>query len=232
MEKTIGILGGMGIDATAELLTKIIDATGAKREQDNLRVVIEHNPKIPDRTQAIVGGGESPLAAIKASLDVLERAGADFIAIPCNTAHHYFDEMQEHSPLQIIHIIEEAVASSLRAKGDLKSAGILATTGTVNSGLYQSRFAVRGVDVVLPDEKEQAVVMDTIMALKSREDRREAKKRLVSTARTLIQHGAELIVISCTDISAAMKDDDSDVPTVDALQALAEKAVEMARQGR
>ena len=94
-----GILGGMGVDVTAELLRRIIDATGAAREQDNLPLVVDHNPTVPDRTEAIVRGGANPLPAMKASLARLVQAGADFIAIPCNTAHHYYTQLQAATPV-------------------------------------------------------------------------------------------------------------------------------------
>ena len=107
--KRVGILGGMGIDVTAELLTRIINATNAKREQDHIPIIINHNPKIPDRTQAILYGGENPVPFLKTSLDLLVKAGVDFIAIPCNTFHHWYDEMQKHISVPIIHMINRVV---------------------------------------------------------------------------------------------------------------------------
>lgn len=106
----------MGIDVTAELLTRIIDLTGVQKERDNIPVVINHNPKIPDRAQAIAYAGENPLLALKTSLDLLVKAGVDFVAMPCNTAHYYYDEIQKHTPVPIINMIEVVVEKSLSIK--------------------------------------------------------------------------------------------------------------------
>jgi len=91
-EKVVGILGGMGPEATVDLFMKIIKATPAKKDQDHLRIMIDNNPKIPDRTLAILGRGKSPLKQLQETLHNLERAGAEVIAIPCNTAHYYYNE--------------------------------------------------------------------------------------------------------------------------------------------
>lgn len=227
-EKILGILGGMGIDVTAEFLARIIDITGAKKEQDNIPIIINHNPKIADRTQAIVYGGEDPLPLLKSSLEVLVKAGVDFIAIPCNTAHYYYDKMQRDTPVPIIHMIKEVVAKCLTIRKDVKAVGLLATTGTVNTELYQNKFVERDIKVILPDDNDQAVVMNSIMRIKSRVDIEDVKKRLIGIAHELIACHARIIVIGCTDISLIIKEDDLEVPIVDSLSVLADRTVQMA----
>lgn len=218
----------MGIDVTAELLTRIIDITGAKREQDNIPIIINHNPQIPDRTQAIVHGKGDPLPSLKSSVEVLTKAGVDFIAIPCNTAHYYYDRIQENCPVPIIHIIKEAAKACLTIKPSVESVGLLASTGTVNTGLYQSEFTARRVQLICPNQEDQTLVMNNIMRIKSREDLSSISKDFVRIARELISRNAEIILIGCTDISLALKDVDLDVPVVDALSALASKVVDLA----
>ena len=227
-EKIAGILGGMGIDVTAELLTRIIDATVAAKEQDHIPVIINHNPKIPDRTRAIVYGGEAPLPLLKSSLEMLTKAGVDFIAVPCNTVHYWYDEMQKHVSVPIIHMIGEVVEKSLSIKNGLKKAGLLATTGTVKIGLYQGMFAEKGIKVILPNDDDQTVVMKNIMRIKAREALSDIRQDFVRIAQGLIARNAEIIVIGCTDISLAMKDGDLEAPIVDSLSVLAEKTVHMA----
>ncbi len=230
--KTVGVLGGMGIDVTAELLTRIIDITGAKKEQDNIPVIINHNPRIPDRTQAIISGGEDPLPLLKSSLEVLVKAGADFLAIPCNTAHYYYDKMQRDTPVPIIHMIKETVGKSLITKKNLKVVGLLATTGTVNTGLYQNEFEKKDIKVIFPDDKDQGIAMNSVMEIKSRGDMDDIKKRLVRIALKLINRHADIIIIGCTDISLLIKEDSLEVPVIDALQVLAERVVQMALENK
>ena len=95
MEKSIGILGGMGPLATADLLRKIVLVTRAEKDGDHVRVYIDDNPRIPDRTAAILSGGESPLPQMTDSLEKLEKCGASCIIMPCNTAHYFLPELQK-----------------------------------------------------------------------------------------------------------------------------------------
>ncbi len=230
--KTAGILGGMGIDVTAELLTRIIDATGAEKEQDHIPVIINHNPKIPDRTQAIVYGGEDPLPLLKSSLEVLTKAEVAFIAIPCNTAHYYYDAMQEATSIPIIHMLKEVVNKCLSIKSDLKNVGVMATKGTVNTGLYQKLFLEKKVNVILPNKNDQEIVMNNIMRIKARENLTNVTRDFVRIANELISYKAEIIILGCTDISLAIKDGDLEVPIVDSLSVLAEKVVNLALRSK
>ena len=227
-EKIIGILGGMGVGVTAELLHRIIDLIGAKTEQDNFHIIINHNPKIPDRTRAILYGGESPLPLLKSSLQALIKTGVDFIAIPCNTVHYYYDVIQRDVPIPIIHMIKEVVEKTLLVKRELKVAGLLATTGTVRVGLYQNEFVKKHVKVILPEENEQNIVMHSIMEIKSRVNSNKVKGQIIEIAGKLIDRQAEVIIIGCTDISLVVNDGDLNVPMVDSLQVLTEKTVSMA----
>ena len=133
MYKIIGVIGGMGPAATADLLNKITDVTDAKNDQEHVRVIIDSNINIPDRTEAILHGGADPLPELKASAELLEKAGADMIIIACNTAHYYLPELQESTPLPIISMPAET-ARLLKEKG-VKKAAVLATDGTVKSSI-------------------------------------------------------------------------------------------------
>ena len=114
MEKVIGILGGMGPEATVDCFEKIIKNTPAARDQDHLRVVIDSNPKVPDRTAAIIGNGESPVPVLAAGCRALERAGADFIIIPCVSAHVFLTEIQQQSELPILSIFDAVAEAVIR----------------------------------------------------------------------------------------------------------------------
>ncbi|HDL85860.1 MAG TPA: amino acid racemase, partial [Candidatus Acetothermia bacterium] len=153
-ERTIGILGGMGPEATVELFRRIIALTPAKRDQDHLHVLIDSNPKIPDRTAAIRGQGESPLPLLIAAAKNLERAGADFIIIPCNTAHHWLHELREIISIPIIDMIGQTAERVASQQSSAQWIGLLSTEGTLRSGLYQNAFASRGIALLVPNDQQ------------------------------------------------------------------------------
>jgi aspartate racemase len=223
--KMCGILGGMGPDVTVEMLNRILAQTPAAKEQDHIPLLVNHNPRIPDRTAAIVHGGEDPLPHLLGSIDALVRAGADFIAIPCNTAHFFYDEMQAASPAPIIHMPRETVARCTEVQPGLKRVGLLATTGTVHSRLYQDLFEKEGVQLVPPSESRQQTVMDNIMAIKAREALPPITKSMLAVADSLVSDGAELVLVGCTDISIVVKEGDLSVPVVDALSVLVDRVI-------
>lgn len=231
MARLCGILGGMGIDVTAALLERIIDRTPAAREQEHLPLIINHNPRIPDRTAALLDGGEDPLPHLVRSLAMLERAGAAFIAIPCNTAHHYYDAMREAVSVPIIHMLRETALRCLETAPGLRCAGLLATSGTVRTGLYQRCFAEHDVEVLSPADALQAEVMGHIMDIKARKPVEPLRAGFASVAEHLVQRGAEVIILGCTDISLAVRAEDCQVPVVDSLSVLADTVVQWAQEG-
>jgi len=136
--KIIGILGGMGPQATVDLYNEIIRQTPIKEEQDHLPIIIFSNPKVPDRTKALIAGGEDPLPHLIYSARVLEKAGADFIIIPCNTAHHYLPQMQKAVSIPILNMIAETADFIKQRYPQKKRVGLLATTGTIKVGIYST----------------------------------------------------------------------------------------------
>ena len=145
-EKVIGVLGGMGPEATAAFFLRIIRATEVRRDQDHFRVLIDSNPKIPDRTAAIRGEGESPLPMLIEGARGLRKAGADFIAIPCVTAHCFLTPLRRKVRIPILDIVAEVVGHVRRMK-NVRRIGIVATSGTVDAGLFQKAFAQAGIEV-------------------------------------------------------------------------------------
>lgn len=232
-EKVIGILGGMGPEATAALFLKIIRATPALKDQDHFRIIIDNNPKIPSRVQAISGKGESPLKQLQETLHTLERAGAEIIAIPCNTAHHYYRELQESTNVPIINMISETAAYIYQNFPDIKKIGLLATTGTIKAGIYHK--AITKMEVITPDEDAQETVMNAIyvgQGIKAGYTQGKPRDDILEVAKALINRGAEAIIIGCTEVSLVLTQEDLPVPLIDALQVLAAVAVRKARQSR
>lgn len=227
-EKTIGILGGMGPEATLECYSRIIKSTPAKTDQEHLHVVIEANPKVPDRTTAISGQGESPVTILVEGCDRLQRAGADFIIIPCVSAHFFLDQIQKQIQLPILSIFDAIAEIIVTKHADIKTIGLMGTTGTIDGGLLQERLASDGIHTIVPDEKHQSKVMAIIYAIKNsqaarRED--ELTSNLLATAQMLISMGAQGIIAGCTEIPLALKQKHLSVPYFDALTILARAAV-------
>ena len=227
-DRTVGILGGMGPEATVELFRRIISLTPAKCDQDHLHVLIESDPKIPDRTRAILNDGESPLPLLTAAAKNLERTGADFIAIPCNTAHYWLHELREAVSIPIIDMIGETAASVADHIPSLHTIGLLATTGTLSTGLYQQIFAKNGFRLLVPSDEEEVVVMDAINRIKAGDH--SVREAVIGVAQGLIARGAEGIIPGCTELSLVVSQDSLSVPVFDPLAILAERAVALARE--
>ncbi|MFC2016125.1 aspartate/glutamate racemase family protein [Chloroflexota bacterium] len=221
-DRVVGILGGVGPEATAELFRKIIKATSVRSEQEHLRIIIDNNPKIPDRTLAILDRGESPLEElIKTALN-LERASAEIIAIPCNTAHYYLDDLRNNVHVPVIDMISETANYILRQYPKIEKLGLLATVGTIKTQLYQRKLKPR--KVLLPDSKSQQELMGIIygdMGIKLGFTQGPARRSALSIAQSLVARGAEAIILGCTELSLVLSEQDISTPLIDPLQILA-----------
>jgi aspartate racemase len=231
-EKRIGILGGMGPEATIDLFTKIVKGTRVRRDQDHLRIVIDNNPKIPDRTLAIQGHGPSPLPALIESAKVLEKAGADFIVIPCVTAHHFHPGLQKRLRIPVLHIIEETMKHIRSRLKGIRRIGLIATTGTVHTGFIQRAFSASRIELILPSPRVQEVrVMEAIYGkegIKAIGPSAHSRRLILTACNALIRQGAEAILAGCTEIPLVLKDGDLPVPVIDPISILARAAIERA----
>jgi aspartate racemase len=227
--KTIGVLGGMGPAATADFYQKIIRATPAKADQDHLKVLIFSNPQVPDRTAAIRGEGPDPLPDLIASAEVLIQGGADILAIPCVTAHHFYDALQQAVPVPILHLIGETVTAVAADQPRVHRLGLLATTGTLQARLFDRFFEPRGIALIAPDPEVQvSCVMEAIYAVK-RGDPHETAGRLIRQAtQHLVERGAEVILAGCTEVPLILHEGDLPVPFIDPTWILAQAAVRSA----
>lgn len=232
-EKTIGILGGMGPEATLDLFGKIIANTPAARDQDHLRVVIDSNPRVPDRTAAILAGGESPVPVMKAGIAALKRAGADFVVIPCVSAHFFLDELQREAGLPILSMFDVAAEHIRQHHAHIRTVGMLATTGTIKSGRFRAKLEQSGVAVLTPEEPDQERVMAAIYAIKGAagvRGREAIGAEIRAVAGRLIRRGAQGVVAGCTEIPLVLRPGDLDVPVFDTLLLLARAAIAAAGQ--
>ena len=233
--KTVGVLGGMGPEAALEFCRRLLARTpGVRRDQDHLRVLLDNNSQIPDRTAAILGRGRSPAPEAARSARVLERAGADFIAVPCNTIHRWYGELQRAVKTPMIHLIDTTVNSALKRAGGPARAhtlGVLATDGTLRTGLYAEGLARRGLGMLLPSAQDQSAVMKAIGDIKAGRPLAEARRTVKRVGQKLVRRGAQAVVIGCTEISLALSAGDLPVPVVDSLDALVDETLRRAGVG-
>ena len=228
-EKIIGILGGMGPEATIDLFYKIIKFTPAEKDQDHLRIIIDNNPKIPDRTAAILGKGKDPLPALQETARNLEKAGADFIIIPCNTAHYFLYSIQKSVKIPVLNMIEEAAKETQQRITQIKKVGLLASIGTYKTEIYHQHFKKFNIEVISPEGKDKEEVMKVIYTVKAGNLSEEIRKNILKIAQKLIDKGAEAIIAGCTEIPLILKEGDVSVPIIDPTQVLAKIAVQKAK---
>ncbi len=228
-EKFVGILGGMGPDATVTMFRNIIRATPAQADQEHLRILIYNNPKIPERTAAICNNSEDPLPELQASARLLEQAGVDFIAIPCVTAHYFYEGIQSVVAIPILHIVKETLKFASTKHPTCTTLGLLSTMGTARTGLFQRFSSQWGVTILTPPEEMiQDEVMTAIHRVKAGILSGEPKETLKRAAGHLIQSGTQAIIGGCTEIPLALTAHDLPVPFLDPLKILAEVVVKAA----
>jgi aspartate racemase len=230
---TIGILGGMGPEATNKLCALITANTPVTRDQDHIPVITFNNPRIPDRVKAM-SGGQSPLPEMVRTARVLEDAGADMLLMPCNLAHYYIEELRAAVRVPMLDMVEEAVRFAVESYPLLRTAGLLASTPTLRCGIYERRFSPYGWRVIAPrDDWQESRVMEAIYG--ERGIKRGHKTRpsalLKAAARDLAANGAEVIIAGCTEVSLVLTPKNSPHIVIDPLEILARRAVEKATGG-
>ncbi|MBR0309028.1 MAG: amino acid racemase [Mogibacterium sp.] len=204
MLKTIGILGGMGPASTVDLMNRIISMTDAQSDQEHIPMVVDVNTNIPDRTAAILKRGESPVPEMTASARRLEAAGADFIIIACHAAHYFVPEIKDSISIPILEMPEET-AKLLKLKG-VDKAAVLATDGTVHSGMYGKAFRRCGIEPVYPDEEQQAMVMSLVYDYikKGVTDAADLPlAEITNIVGELSNQGAQVLVLASTELPIA-----------------------------
>ena len=225
-KRTIGILGGMGPLATADLFQKITLHTAAACDQEHPRVCIDSNTDIADRTAALLHGGADPVPEMVKSAHRLEAMGADFLIMPCNTAHNFYDAVASQVHIPIINMI--AVTRDALASRGVKCAGLLATDGTVETGIYQRTFEGCGIELLVPEGEDQAAVMDIIYNGVKAGDLAHDAAAFRRTCEGLLARGAEVLILGCTELPPAFALYHLDDPNVDPTLELAFAAIRAA----
>ena len=195
-QKTVGILGGMGPAATVEFFRRLVAATPATIDQDHLHIVIENDPRVPDRTRAILHGGPTPGPALVRMAQRLESAGAEVLAMPCNTAHVYLAEIREAVTALVLDMVAETAEHI-----EEKSVGLLATSGTIHSRIYHRAYEERGIDLIVPAGESQQTVGRAIEAIKASRSLDEVELAIADVVSGLRGRGAKAIIAGCTELS-------------------------------
>ena len=227
---TVGVLGGMGPAATVDFMDKLIKATGAEKEQDNLRLLVDCNPHVPDRnTAAIEGIHPGPVIAEMAA--GLERQGAQFVVMACNTAHAYEADIRAALTVPFVSLIAESAAALVKRHPAAKRVGLLAGTGCLQARLYQDALVSRGVEAVLLDEAAQQRFMTLLYQIKRGDSSDAARAEMRALADVLIASGAEVVIAACTEVPLVLSAGDIAVPLLDTTQVLVERTQAYARDG-
>ena len=229
-EKVVGIMGGMGPEAGADLFLKIMAATPAKKDQEHLHVILDSNAKTPNRVAALLENGPDPTPALQASARRLEQAGADILVIACNTAHLFYDRVVEAVRIPVLHIADEAIAAALRREPALQVVGVLGSDATIRLRLYHDRLEARGLKALSPTDRDQEIVQWVLHSVKAGDKGPDVRQRIREVAERLAAAGAQMVFTGCTELPLVLRDGDVSVPVLDPTQALAEAAVRLARQ--
>lgn len=226
VDRVLGVLGGMGPLASAQFMLRLTLLTPALRDQDHIPAVLWSDPRVPDRSAARLAGGEDPLPALMRGIRGLEAAGAGAIAIPCNTAHGWFEPLQAATALPILHIVD-AAAEELRRLGVTPGTiGVMGTSGTLAMRLYQDRLAHLGYACLVPEPSEMDALVTPAIALVKANRVPEAHAGAAEAARRLAARGAAAVVLGCTELPLAMAAGPAlPFPVADTIDALARASI-------
>lgn len=197
-KRAIGIIGGMGPMATLDLFGKLIAHTDARTDAEHIRVYMDCHTGIPDRTRAILHGGESPVPYIAESARKLASIGAELLLIPCNTSHYYYEQICKESPVPVMNMIRETV-TCLATQG-ITRVGLLATDGTLQASVYQHELEAHGITAVCPNEKEQAEVMRLIYEGVKADAPAFDTTVITAMLARMEQEGAQQMILGCTEL--------------------------------
>ncbi len=230
----LGVVGGVGPAATVDFMNKIIRNTKASRDQEHIKLMVEHNPQIPDRTGNLIGEGADPTVAIYSACKKLEAGDADLIAIPCNTAHAFVERIQPYLSIPIVNMLFETADYIGKHHLRCKTVGLLATSGTIASRVYHDAMARSAFDLIVPDEMHQEKVMNAIYGeggVKAGYTDGVCREDLLSAIEHLVLRGAQAVILGCTELPLLLSQSDDfavagkSVVVLDPTEILARKCV-------
>lgn len=227
-EPSIGVIGGMGPMASAYFMELVTDMTEASCDQEHLSMYIASCPSVPDRTAFILGESEDD--PVPGMIDMglfLQSRGVSCIAIPCMTAHYFHDRLQESLKVHVIDAIEET--AGLLSENGVKKAGVMATDGSVKSGIFEDRLKAKGIECITPDAAAQKKVMSLIYN-DVKKGRAADLKAFFEVSDSLFNEGAEAVILGCTELSVIKRDNELGKGFIDCMEVLSKVSIETCKK--
>lgn len=231
-ERVLGVLGGMGPLASAQFMLRLTLLTDAARDQDHIPAVLWSDPRVPDRTAGRLPGGVDPLPWLLRGINGLRTAGCRAIAIPCNTAHGWYEPMAQAAGVPVLHIVDAAASDLRRAGIGAGTIGLMGTSATLAMRLYQQRLAGQGWECITPSDDQMKRLVSPAIALVKANRVAEAYAPLAEVVNDLATRGASAVVLGCTEIPLGIQAGPAEalkVPVIDTIDALARASIGWAR---
>ena len=223
--KIVGVIGGLGPEATLDFFAKVLAKTQAATDQEHLHLIINNRPDVPNRNEAVAGTGPSPGPALAENARSLAAAGADFLVMVCNAAHAFQEDITSAVALPFVSIIDETVRATLEQVPEIKKVGVLGSSGCLDARLYQDAFAERGVSTLVPEGEKHDTFMQLLYCIKGGDKGAEVKTEMRQLANALVDEGAEAIIAGCTEVPLVLFADDLAVPLVNSTDVLVDSTV-------
>lgn len=222
--RKIGVIGGMGPEATLLFMQRVLDATPARDDGDHIPMLIDNNPQIPSRIRALIDGtGEDPAPVLAAMARGLSDAGAEALVMPCNTAHNYTDAIRAAVSIPFLSMVDLTAAAFARALQPGAKVGILASPAIAMTGLYDRALSAIGLTTLYPGD--QGAMLQAIRALKISADDAGAHDTVIAGAQDLIDQGADMLLVGCSEFSLISDSIAALHPTIDSLNVLVDHAI-------
>lgn len=223
-----GVLGGMGPQATVDFLAKVVSHTDASCDQDHIRILVDHNPKIPNRHAAIAGDGREVGAVLADMAGSMERAGADFLLMVCNTAHAFQQDIEAAIEIPFISIVEEVISELDEYWPGVNRVGVMAAAGCLEAELYQRAIEIIGREAIcwLADERSQ--FMSLVYRVKAGDPLDEIKPQMEQLAQSLVEHDAEILIAGCTEIPLLLRAEEMSIPLLSSTDILVNRTIDYA----
>jgi len=223
--KRLGILGGMGPAASAEFINRLIQQTPASCDQEHIPFVLWNEPRTPDRSISMRAGNDDPLPYLKEGILSLKFVGCDYIVIPCNSAHYWYDEMNKLG-IPILHIVDSVVDELTCLDIDNQTIGVMGTQGTIEYGIYQNHLENQGWKCIVPDKAEMDYFVQPAIHFIKAGHIEEAHHLLVKVIDSLISRGAKAVVLGCTELPLAVRElEQNSIPLVNSIDSLVKKTI-------
>ena len=220
----------MGPEATVDFMKRVIEATNAEDDSDHIRMIVDNNPQVPSRIKAIVEGtGESPASHLVEMAQSLVSHGADFLVMPCNTAHYYYNEISASVNVPVMNMINLTVEAIMKENPRNRMVGLLASDAVLKTKLYHKSFEAEDVKLIQPAPERQQNLMKSIRQIKKGKYGKYEQEALQSASADLEKSGAEALIIGCTELSVIWNDSAGKTIAFDSSQVLAEATVKAAK---